>query len=329
MTFSEARERELAVAVDAVRSAATLCEAVRTEMAAAALEKQDRSPVTIADYGSQALICHAIRDHFPDDPIVAEESAEALRDAQGQDLRDPLIRYVERVERGATLEVILDWIDHGTGEADSDRFWTLDPIDGTKGFLRNDQYAVALALVERGEVRVAALACPNLQHEEPGQTGVLFLAIAGEGAYSASLRMSGEPVRVSTGPAKEPEALRFCESVESAHSSHGHAAQVATWLGIVQPPVRMDSQAKYGAVARGDADIYLRMPRGTTYKEKIWDHAAGALVVHEAGGRVTDLRGKPLDFTRGRTLESNYGIVVTGGAVHARVLEALEATGMV
>ena len=55
------------------------------------------------------------------------------------------------------------WIDHGGGSQYSERFWTLDPIDGTKGFLRGEQYAVALALIVEGRIAVAALACPNLR----------------------------------------------------------------------------------------------------------------------------------------------------------------------
>ena len=59
-------------------------------------------------------------------------------------------------------EQVCRWIDHGGGSQYSERFWTLDPIDGTKGFLRGEQYAVALALIVDGRVAVAALACPNL-----------------------------------------------------------------------------------------------------------------------------------------------------------------------
>ena len=69
--------------------------------------------------------------------------------------------FVRRFQPDATPETLCHWIDAGNG-AVKQRFWTLDPIDGTKGFLRNDQYAVALALIEDGEVKVGALACPAL-----------------------------------------------------------------------------------------------------------------------------------------------------------------------
>jgi 3'(2'), 5'-bisphosphate nucleotidase len=99
-------------------------------------------------------------------------------------------------------------------------------------------------------------------------------------------------------------------------------------LGIAAPPVRLDSQAKYAVVARGDAELYLRLPTRKDYREKIWDHAAGALVVQEAGGTVTDVRGKPLDFTRGPELAGNRGVVVTHGLEHARIIAALRELGV-
>ena len=115
----------------------------------------------------------------------------------------------------------------------------------------------------------------------------------------------------------------MCESVESAHTAHGAAARIAECLGITHEGCRMDSQCKYAAVARGEADIYLRLPTRKDYQEKIWDHAAGWLVVTEAGGRVTDVSGKALDFTRGRTLSENRGIVATNGPLHDRVVCAV------
>ncbi|NJO20524.1 MAG: 3'(2'),5'-bisphosphate nucleotidase, partial [Spirulinaceae cyanobacterium RM2_2_10] len=75
----------------------------------------------------------------------------------------------------------------------------------------------------------------------------------------------------------------------------------------------------------GQAALYLRLPSPKTpdYREKIWDHAAGALVVEEAGGRVTDMHGQPLDFSLGAKLVNNQGIVASNGVIHEQVLAAL------
>ena len=77
--------RECEVAVEAVREAARLCVDVRKSLVGA-LEKEDRSPVTVADFGSQALVCRRLKSVFPEDPIVAEEDASVLRGARA-DLR--------------------------------------------------------------------------------------------------------------------------------------------------------------------------------------------------------------------------------------------------
>jgi 3'(2'), 5'-bisphosphate nucleotidase len=224
------------------------------------------------------------------------------------------------------VDLVLVWMERGSTATDGQappRFWTLDPIDGTKGFLRNEQYAVALALIENGRVVLGVLGCPNLPTGD-GDTGVLVVAVRGQGALALPLwdeAAAGKPIAV--GDESDPVAARFCESVESGHSDQSASAQIAQSLGITAEPIRMDSQAKYAALARGDASIYLRLPTRADYEEKIWDHAAGSIVVEEAGGQVTDITGKPLDFSRGGTLNANQGIVATNGAIHARVIEAV------
>ena len=166
---------------------------------------------------------------------------------------------------------------------------------------------------------------------DQGARGVIFTAVRGQGAFAVPMDQEGEdhlrsvPIKVSEND--DPAAARFCESVESGHSAHGDAAAIATRLGIVAPPVRMDSQAKYGVVARGEAEIYLRMPTRADYREKIWDHAAGALIVEEAGGTVTDITGRPLEFHHGRELSANRGVIATNGRLHSRVIEVLNDAG--
>ena len=130
--------------------------------------------------------------------------------------------------------------------------------------------------------------------------------------------------RIEVSRASEWGQVRFCESVESGHSSHSRSAQIARELGIVHDPVRLDSQAKYGVVARGEADVYLRLPTRGDYREKIWDHAGGVLVVTEAGGTVTDINGQPLEFTHGHELSANRGVVVSNGLLHQPVIDVVQ-----
>jgi 3'(2'), 5'-bisphosphate nucleotidase len=319
-------KKERQIAIEAVTKAAQLCQIVRAELVVDSLEKDDRSPVTVADFGSQALVCRAIKEAFPNDPIVGEEDSADLR--VHADKLAQVTRYVQQFHSTATPETVCNWIDAGNG-AVADRYWTLDPIDGTKGFLRNDQYAVALALVEHGQIKVAALACPalpfNLDDPNSG-TGSLSVAVRGQGSEMAALENPQfTSIRVAAGAGNSQ--MRFVESVESGHGDHSLQESVAQSVGITQPSLRMDSQAKYGAVARGDAVLYLRLPspKSPDYREKIWDHAAGVLIVEEAGGAVTDMHGQPLDFGSDFKMHNNRGVVVSNGAIHTAVIEALKA----
>ncbi|GIW88344.1 MAG: 3'(2'),5'-bisphosphate nucleotidase [Isosphaeraceae bacterium] len=324
-------EIERRVALAAVREASRLCRAVQAEISPEVLAKKDKSPVTVADYGSQALIGRILAEAFPGDPLVAEEDAAELRLAGNEAIRDGVIRQVRAIHPEADVESILRAIDHGTAESRADRFWTLDPIDGTKGFLRKEQYAVALALLVDGRVAVAALACPNLplRADATDPTGTVFLAVRGEGAFAVPLDDPAAPeVRIQVSDTDDSSRARFCESVESGHSAHGDSERIAQRLAITAEPVRMDSQAKYGVVARGQAELYLRLPTRADYREKIWDHAAGTLVIEEAGGTVTDIDGHPLDFSQGRELRGNRGIVASNGRLHAAALAAIAALGL-
>ena len=119
-------------------------------------------------------------------------------------------------------------------------------------------------------------------------------------------------------------SFRMVESVEAAHGNQALQESVAQAIDIHAPPLRMDSQAKYGALARGDAVLYLRLPSPTRpeYRERIWDHAAGTCIVQEAGGRVSDAFGRPLSLRQERMCE-NIGVVASNGLVHESVLETL------
>ncbi|WP_017296953.1 3'(2'),5'-bisphosphate nucleotidase [Nodosilinea nodulosa] len=316
-----AYEQEKQVAIAAVTQAAQLCEAVRQGLVPEAIEKNDKSPVTIADYGAQAIVCHALAAAFPADPVVGEEDTTDLRQPEAAPVLAAVTEQVQRLLPDTTDSDVLRFIDHGNGSV-ARRYWTLDPIDGTKGFLRGDQYAIALALVEDGDLKVGVLGCPFLSFG--GETGLLLVAVRGEGAVMMPLAGgSPQPLKVTT--PDDTDRFRMVESVESGHGNLSQQAVIAQAVGITTDSLRMDSQAKYAAVAAGQAALYLRLPSPKTpdYREKIWDHAAGVLVVEEAGGKVTDMHGKPLDFASAARFPNNQGVVASNGSIHNAVLAAL------
>ncbi|KAJ4751787.1 hypothetical protein LUZ62_086192 [Rhynchospora pubera] len=335
-------EKELAAAKKAASLAARLCQSVQAEIFQSDVQsKADKSPVTVADYGSQAIVSFVLDMELSSGPfsMVAEEDSEDLRKDSSKEIlsritdlvndtlsTDPSFCNVILSEEG-----ILSAIDKGTSEGGSSgRHWVLDPIDGTKGFLRGDQYAIALALLDEGKVVLGVLACPNLplasiQHttQNVGESGCLFSAIVGNGAWMQSLDEGSSPTKIQVTSTADPVDASFFESFEAAHSLHDLTSNIAKKLGVKAPPVRIDSQAKYGALARGDGAIYLRFPH-KGYREKIWDHAAGYIVVTEAGGVVTDAAGNDLDFSKGRYLDLDTGIMATNKKLMPSLLVAVQ-----
>lgn len=318
---------ERILARDAARMAGLLCLTVRREMLRhpETMLKTGDEPVTIADYGAQAVILQRISERAWGDGVYAEEHAAEFDQLADHMQRLHVVHHVgEVLGHTVSLDDVRRWLDYGRDLASS-RIWAVDPIDGTKGFLRGDQFAVAIALLVDNVPSVAAMACPLLSltpsHPE-GERGVIFVAALGQGATIEPLRGGAvRPVRVSA--RSDVIEARVIESVEPRHTDHAFSTRVMETSRIGGGTVRMDSQAKYGAVADGRAEIYIRHSPGEEYREKVWDHAAGALIVQEAGGTVTDLDGKPLDFGHGMRLEHNHGVLATNGPIHQAILDAI------
>jgi 3'(2'), 5'-bisphosphate nucleotidase len=307
------------------------------------------------------VLAEAFGDSFS---LVAEEDSATLRD--GEAGAAMLARVTEAVNgalasdgRAAlTPAQVLAAIDRGASPGGrTGRHWVLDPVDGTLGFVRGDQYAVALALLDGGVVVAGVLGCPNMPTRPDvleasdalsygfsprlvskmlagakgagaWYKGCLFAASQGAGAWvSPSDGTQGVAAkRVAVSAQTDGARTRMTEPVLKANSSQSFTASVASALGMASKPLRLYSMVKYGAVARGDADVFMKFPKAG-YKEKIWDHAAGVIVVQEAGGVVTDAGGAALDFGAGRFLEHlDRGIVASSSVLHARLLTAVASS---
>jgi HAL2 family 3'(2'),5'-bisphosphate nucleotidase len=357
----------LSAARRAVTLATRVTRAVQSTINPAAgqtLSKADDSPVTIADFAAQAIVARELVAALGPIRLVGEESAKYLRDPQHARALEACVgavRSVEGIWPAVGAAELLDAIDvggpelaggprskprhhapNGTGSpTDDDGFWTLDPIDGTKGFIRGHQYSVCLAYVQRGRPVVAALACPNLSSdferpfEQRDARGLTFLARTAHATRVVPADdLAAQPAPLAghsadgTGAAS-PRRIRLVGSYSSGHNNESLMMRIIHGLeaaGLeVERPRRLDSQVKYAVVARGQADVFIRTPRSEHYREHIWDHAAGSLVAEQAGCVVTDVAGVPLDFSVGTRLEANRGIVCGPAWAHGAVVEAVRA----
>lgn len=366
---------ELEVAVRAVQMACSLCQKVQESLISnkpsLVQSKGDNSLVTVADWSVQAVVSWVLSESLRSEhvSIVAEEDVESLSRADSEGLLKSVIKSVNEclaeapyfgikgpqtpLQKVEVLEAINRCNSLG---GPIGRYWVLDPVDGTLGFVRGDQYAVALALIEDGEVVLGVLGCPNYplrkewlgyhhryhriisklsQTSESWDKGFVLYAKSGSGrAWMQPLLKESKfpacsspsrPVRVSC--IEDPALATLCEPVERANSSHSFTAGLAHSVGVRKQPLRVYSMVKYAAVARGDAEIFMKFARAG-YREKIWDHAAGVVIIQEAGGVVTDAGGRALDFSRGIYLEGlDRGIIACAGAdLHDKIIRAVNAS---
>jgi len=318
-------------AFTAVRQASLLISQVHAEVVTA-MTPDDRMPVTVADFASLALVGALLTKLLPNDVLAAEDDVETLRAVATDEILAQITAFVARFQPDTTLKKVLEWVTLGAG-APSKRYWVLDPIDGTKGYLRGGQYAVALALIMDGQVQLGALGLPALcdgYRPDPYGTGSLILAARHQGAWVTSLSSPGEFERLQVSNRSNPALARIFRSFESSHTDLAKLEAIVEAMEVEPEPVGMDSQAKYAIVAAGKGEFVLRLPPAGNpgYREKIWDVAAGALIVKEAGGKVTDLQGKPLDFSTGREMCNNVGVLASNGVLHAAMLETLRSVGV-
>lgn len=347
--MSTSYSQERLIAELAVQRAALVTKRVSAAVNKGLLSKTDSTPVTIADFAAQALLISAIHGAFPSDAFVGEEDSDALR--QDEQLQQSVWELVSSTHLDhsesevmltspASKEEMLEIIDlggRGIGSREG-RVWMLDPVDGTAAFLRGEQYVIALALVEDAEEKVGVLGCPNLSldtgrvHERSVDKegyGFMFSAVKGQGACmrpmgSGSLQPARKVERSRGGPPRLKD-LHFVDTTRSKSLLLENHRQIAEKLGASWPGTDLwSSQMRYVALTVGGGDIMVRVPLTRDTMPYVWDHAGGHLIYREAGGKVTDLEGKDIDFGSGRRLKENLGMVAASEGIHAGCFKVVQ-----
>jgi len=286
-------------------------------------DKQDSEPVTIADYGSQALIGYALMQHCPDDAVLAEEAGSQFLELTSDKQKAEIINLLTTIlDFNVSKDDIVAWLDQGTKVENPARTWIVDPIDGTKGFVAMRHYAIGVGIVENGQPVGGIIAAPGYGDGISGDDdeGALFYIQDGV-AYQEPL-MGGSARQISV--SSRQDDLTIVQSYERKHASKSRMAITREKAGMADATIfELDSMEKYALVANGYADVYLRLPNlDNTRPHMTWDHAPGVALVLAAGGKATDVTGEPLDFSKGRILP-NRGMVVSNGLVHDRLITAI------
>lgn len=220
--------------------------------------KADESPVTEADRRGELLILERLRDAFPGVPIVSEEHASEF----------------------------------GTPQAVGSRFFLVDPVDGTKAFVRGDpSFTVNIGLIEEGRPVAGAVNAPA--------TGETWFTSA-EGALKRVNGGPAVPVRVRSWPADAAVAL-------ISHTMKPETTEALTREYGFHQTQAMDSSIKFCRIAEGSADIYPR--HGPTME---WDIAAGHAVLAAAGGQVMMPEGEAMAYGKASAWFRNGWFVARG-----------------
>jgi 3'(2'), 5'-bisphosphate nucleotidase len=260
---------EIDVARRLAREAAALVRSL-AEHPVSVKYKDAGEPVTEADLAANALIVGRLAQEFPGDAILSEELPD-----DGSRLEKP-------------------------------RVWMVDPIDGTRDFVRGRPgYVVMIGLCLDGQPALGAVAHPR--------TDVVWSGVVGQGAWRDSPDGNRAPMRTSA--LAEPRGVRIVVS-QSRRSPRIDAFRLA--LGVTDEMSVGSVGLKVALVCQGERDLYLYPGEQT----KLWDTCGPEAILTAAGGRMSDMDGRPLVYNKA-DLNNRNGVVASNGPLHDLVIQAL------
>ncbi len=238
--------------------------------------KSDNSPLTQADLASHNFLVKKLTELAPGIPIISEES--------------PIPDYAER--------------------KDTPAFWIIDPLDGTKEFVKAvPEYTVNVALIQGGQPVLGAVGIPA--------SGNIYVAVKGEGSY----RYEADGTVTKLDRCRQGGSMDGIQFVTSRSHVGPKESELIAHLGAPEP-LRAGSAVKFCLVAEGKADIYVRhLPIME------WDTAAGDLVLRECGGMSNDWHGRTIAYNKEDVRHAGL-IASRDAATGQHILKAISELGI-
>ncbi|KAI8626892.1 carbohydrate phosphatase [Xylariaceae sp. FL1651] len=343
--------QELRTAIRAVQSAAKISQSVISSDDKGTIEKDDLSPVTVADFAIQALLTATIHSAFPDDKFVGEESAAGLREnpvllnrvwALLLRLQDDEAKLLCKLPK-SPLEMceMIDKCGFGEpGGPGAGRVWVFDPIDGTQTFVQREAYAINVALLEGSKQVLSVVGCPTIPMNakapidnrtvDPTGQGTIAFAVKGYGTYVLPLmEFSNENLVRKIEPYATTTTIADLRAVSCYHMldsgvDDAHMV-IMERLGITTQGCNFLAWVlRWVTLGLGLANMTVWVYKKRERTGKIWDHAGAMLLFEEVGGKITDIDGKDIDLGVGRRLASNHGFVAAPKAIHHVVLKTAQ-----
>ncbi len=295
--------KESELAIDLVKKAHKIPEWFK-EKGFKSFEKRDQSPVTLADLATQIYIIHNLKAKFPEDHILAEEEG-SLINTNSEELIyecfDELKIKVENIKETLNYRGSL-----------SAREWTVDPIDGTQGYVKGLSYAIGIGFMVESEPKISAISVPN--YNDDGLA--IFSAVKGIGAYASYRGKNFKKLKVSN-----QDSLKDAVLCISLHYNKPWVLEFAKQVGI-DKLIRIDSMLKFCKIADASADLYIK-PIDLEHSYT-WDFLPGYLIVREAGGKVTDSSNRPIWFEGDALRWSEPAVIASNNIIHDKVINHLK-----
>lgn len=291
---------ELTLAINIIRKASKITELFKSH-GFQSYKKRDKSPVTLADFASQIFILSQLKEKFKEDQIFAEEEGSLFN----EDIEVLIKKCFKEINFSLNEEfrALLNY-----RGPHSSRQWIVDPIDGTKGYLRGLSYAVGIGLMENSEPKICAIGIPNYKNEEL----TIFIAEKGKGAQASYGDNEFIPIHVSN--ENNLSSSIMCQSLHHNKQWINKLAEMIEAKKIIS----MDGMGKFCMVADGSADFYIR-EMNPDYSFS-WDYMPGDLLVREAGGTITDLNNVNLTFLGNKCKWTAPGIIASNGILHDDII---------
>ena len=295
---------ELTLAINIVKKASKITEWFKSH-GFQSYKKKDKSPVTLADFASQIFILSQLKENFYADQIFAEEESSLF--SKNIEVLIKKCFIDNNLKPNEELSSLLNY-----RGSQSKRQWIIDPIDGTKGYLRGLSYAVGIGLMENSEPKMCAIGVPNYRNEELA----IFVAEKGKGAQASYGDKEFSPIHVS-----HENSLSSSVMCQSLHHNKQWINELAEMIEA-KKVISMDGMGKFCMVADGSADLYVR-EMNLDYSFS-WDYMPGDLLVREAGGIITDLNYKSLTFKEDKCKWTAQGLIASNGILHDEIISNIK-----
>lgn len=286
---------------NAIENAHSLCQYLRMTY----LEKLDKDNecVTLADFGTQVILNKTLYDNYPNHSVISEENSYDFLKFTSENQRLFVISIVSKIlNENISQDEFIRWLDYGQSSI-SNKSWVIDPIDGTLEFLNSNQYVIGIGELENSKPCFSYLSSFSTFTNQP----IHYFTWQGKSYKYYSY--DGRMIELHVSDRNISVARPYCNNSDLSKIYN---------IDFIETDV-FSTLNGYISIASGESDVLISLKFANT-SLKVWDHAGGIVLLQNAGGIISDIDGRKLDFSQGSLLSKNKGAILSNGKFHEKLL---------